>query len=91
MPNSCRRPVSNLHLKHRSCYLIAQNGDPSKEAIAFSSGKDVHSTKPADLELIESDLKGSEAHAKMLAKVGILTKSEAEKISSGLKMPHPWA
>ena len=38
-----------------------------------------------DLELIEYDLTGSIAHAKMLAKTEIITNEEAEKLVSGLE------
>jgi len=38
-----------------------------------------------DKRLYKQDVRGSIAHAKMLAKVAILTKSEAEKIIDGLK------
>ena len=38
-----------------------------------------------DIELLECDLTGSVAHARMLAKVGIISESECEKIVSGLE------
>ncbi|MEM8504221.1 MAG: argininosuccinate lyase [Cyanobacteria bacterium P01_D01_bin.1] len=38
-----------------------------------------------DIKLLECDLTGSVAHAKMLAKVGILSESEREQIVSGLE------
>ena len=38
-----------------------------------------------DIELIEYDLTGSQAHAKMLAKTGILSTEEGEAIVSGLE------
>lgn len=38
-----------------------------------------------DKKLYKHDIQGSTAHAKMLAQVGVLTKSESEKIISGLK------
>jgi argininosuccinate lyase len=37
-----------------------------------------------DKKLYKQDIRGSKAHAKMLSTIGILTKSEAEKISDGL-------
>jgi len=37
-----------------------------------------------DKKLYKQDIRGSKAHAKMLSEVGILTKSEAAKISDGL-------
>ena len=38
-----------------------------------------------DIELIDYDLTGSEAHAKMLAKTGIITIAEAEQLVTGLE------
>ncbi len=38
-----------------------------------------------DIQLLECDLTGSVAHAKMLSKVGILTSDECEQIVSGLE------
>lgn len=38
-----------------------------------------------DIELIEYDLTGSEAHAKMLGKTGIISPDEAEKLVKGLE------
>ncbi len=38
-----------------------------------------------DIELIEYDLTGSQAHAKMLAKQGIISPDEAEKLVQGLE------
>ncbi|MDJ0651295.1 MAG: argininosuccinate lyase [Xenococcaceae cyanobacterium MO_188.B19] len=38
-----------------------------------------------DIELIEYDLTGSVAHAKMLAKTGIISETEAEKLVAGLE------
>lgn len=38
-----------------------------------------------DIELIEYDLTGSQAHARMLAKVGIISAHEAETLVSGLE------
>jgi argininosuccinate lyase len=38
-----------------------------------------------DIELIEYDLTGSQAHAKMLAKQGIITQSEAQQLVDGLE------
>ncbi|NEQ44872.1 MAG: argininosuccinate lyase [Leptolyngbya sp. SIOISBB] len=38
-----------------------------------------------DIELLDYDLTGSEAHAKMLAKVGIITGVEAEQLVQGLE------
>ena len=38
-----------------------------------------------DIQLIEYDLTGSVAHAKMLAKTGIISHEEAEKLGLGLE------
>src|SRR3990167_2382524 len=38
-----------------------------------------------DKRLYRHDIIGSIAHARMLAKVGVITKKESEKITSGLK------
>ncbi len=38
-----------------------------------------------DKKLYAQDIKGSTAHAKMLAKIGVLTQAEAKKITDGLK------
>ena len=38
-----------------------------------------------DIELLEYDLLGSQAHAKMLAKTGIITTAEAERLIQGLE------
>ncbi|MEO0489290.1 MAG: lyase family protein, partial [Cyanobacteria bacterium J06659_2] len=38
-----------------------------------------------DIELIDYDLSGSQAHAKMLAKTGIITPEEGEQLVNGLE------
>ncbi|MEO1622688.1 MAG: lyase family protein, partial [Cyanobacteria bacterium J06632_3] len=38
-----------------------------------------------DIELLECDLTGSVAHAKMLSKVGILSEQECDQIVAGLE------
>ena len=38
-----------------------------------------------DIELIEYDITGSQAHAQMLAKTGIISEAEAEQITTGLE------
>lgn len=38
-----------------------------------------------DIQLIEYDLSGSQAHAKMLAKVGVITPQEGEQLVNGLE------
>ena len=43
-----------------------------------------------DIELIEYDLTGSQAHAQMLAKQGIISDAEATELVNGLEqMPEP--
>ena len=39
-----------------------------------------------DIELIEYDLTGSQAHAKMLAKTGVITSEEGDQLVNGLEM-----
>ena len=39
-----------------------------------------------DIQLIEYDLTGSQAHAKMLAKMGVITPKEGEELVNGLEM-----
>ena len=36
MPKSASKEIDNLMLTRYACYLIAQNGDPRKEQIAFA-------------------------------------------------------
>lgn len=36
LPKGAQRPVEDLALTRYACYLIAQNGDPRKDAIAFA-------------------------------------------------------
>ena len=38
-----------------------------------------------DIELLDYDLTGSEAHAKMLAKTGVITVAEAQQLVEGLE------
>ena len=49
------------------------------KAMKFSSSLGI------DINLILEDIKGSEAHAEMLCKIGIITQKEADKIISGLE------
>ena len=56
-------------------------GDVSKLVEAFTVGND----RDFDLQLAPFDVQGSIAHAKMLAKVGLITNEEAEQLVTELK------
>lgn len=58
---------------------------PSQEIIDFTSGWDVKSKKPYDERLIPYDIAVNLAHAKMLAKQGIISQTDADKLIKGLK------
>ncbi|MFH1470854.1 MAG: argininosuccinate lyase, partial [Candidatus Micrarchaeota archaeon] len=55
--------------------------DVPKEVEGFLSGEDIM----LDRKLITWDAIGSIAHVKVLAKAGVLSKSESEKLILGLK------
>jgi len=57
---------------------------PSEAVIAFTAGRDVVGMPPADLKLLSYDLWVNKAHCVMLAKTGIIPKSDAGKILNGL-------
>ncbi len=59
--------------------------EPSALAEAFTSGRDVRGTAPADERLIPYDLWGSRAHVVMLAGQGIIPRRDARLLISGLK------
>ena len=52
-----------------------------KEVEAFTTGDDYL----LDRELVEADCVASAAHARMLAKIGILTSDEADKLAAELR------
>jgi len=56
----------------------------SKSTIKFTSGRDVHSKKPADDNLLPYDLWGNKAHCIMLYKQGLINKKDAQIILRGL-------
>ena len=58
---------------------------PSALAEAFTSGRDVRGTPPADERLIPYDLWGSRAHVVMLAGQRIIPRRDARLLISGLK------
>ena len=68
-------------------WQIPSNGTSKKQhklhplVEEFCSGEDVQ----LDQELVLYDIKGSLAHAKMLEKVGVLSKEELKKVIGGLK------
>ncbi|MCX6791605.1 MAG: hypothetical protein NT149_01035 [Candidatus Gottesmanbacteria bacterium] len=57
---------------------------PSEAVIAFTAGRDVVAVSPADEKLLPYDLWVNKAHCVMLAKIGIIPKSDAGKILKGL-------
>jgi argininosuccinate lyase len=58
--------------------------EPSPLAQKFTAGRDVHGKPAADERLIPYDIWGSRAHVVMLAKAGILSKSQARVLGKGL-------
>ena len=57
----------------------------------FTAGRDMRGVLPADEKLISYDLWGSRAHVVMLAKQGILSRSEARTLIQGLeKIEQAW-
>lgn len=61
---------------------VWDRGDPiDAEMLAFTVGDDWK----MDQRLVQQDLRGSLAHARMLAKVGLLAPADAERILAGLE------
>ncbi|NWF54358.1 MAG: argininosuccinate lyase [Syntrophaceae bacterium] len=58
---------------------------PSALAAAFTSGRDVRGTPPADERLIPYDIWGSRAHVVMLARQKIIPRGDARLLIAGLR------
>ena len=54
MPKGAEKEVRNLMLTRYACYIIAQNGDPKKQEIAFA--KTYFAIQTCKAELIEQRL-----------------------------------
>ncbi len=72
------RPTKDVFLSRYACYIIAMNGDPSKEEIAAAQAYFAHQTRKQELNEIESkDKKRLDARHKL---------SESDKVLSSVVM-----
>jgi len=80
LPKGAKREIADVMLSRYACYLIAMNGDPRKEEIAFAQGYFAVQTRK--LELIEERIQYIErtiAREKLAASETLLSKNIYER------------